>query len=267
MNETSIKPYPMRLLQTGFHDCYYNMGLDEALLESVAQGDSPPVLRFYGWEPEAVSVGYFQRLEEEVNTWACKDRGVGVTRRISGGGAVFHHAELTYSIILPVSHPLAGTSIHDSYHILCEGVVRGLALLGLAARFAPINDIICGDRKISGNAQTRRMNTVLHHGTVLLDLDADLMFSLLRVPEEKIKGRLIQDVKERVTSLRGQGVSKGFVETGAAMIEGFRQALDLEFTAPLSAPAYPGGPAPVEDERARELAVKRFASPGWLHKR
>jgi lipoate-protein ligase A len=139
--------------------------------------------------------------------------------------------------------------------------------LGLNARFAPINDILCGDRKISGNAQTRRKNTVLHHGTVLLDLDADLMFSLLRVPEEKMKGRLIQDVKARVTSLRAQGISAGFQETEAAMIEGFRQALNLEFAVSPSVPAYPGGPEPAEDERARELALKRFASPEWLYKR
>ncbi|MDR2741330.1 MAG: lipoate--protein ligase family protein [Treponema sp.] len=267
MNQTPPKPYPVRLLQTGFHDCYYNMGLDEALLESAAQGGFLPVLRCYGWEPQAVSVGYFQGLEEEVDLRACKDRGVDVTRRITGGGAVFHHAELTYSIILPASHPLAGESIHDSYRILCGGVIRGLALLGLNARFAPINDILCGDRKISGNAQTRRKNTVLHHGTLLLDLDADLMFSLLRVPSEKMKGRLVRDVKSRVTSLRDQGISARFDEAGAAMVEGFRQALDLEFAASLSAPAYPGGPDPVEDELARELAVKKFASPEWLYKR
>ncbi|MDR0387833.1 MAG: lipoate--protein ligase family protein [Treponema sp.] len=267
MNETPVKPYPVRLLQTGFHDCYYNMGLDEALLESVGRGDSPPVLRFYGWEPPAVSVGYFQGLEEEVDIRACKDRGIGVIRRITGGGAVFHRAELTYSVILPAGHPLAGASIHDSYRILCGGVIRGLALLGLNARFAPINDILCGDRKISGNAQTRRKDTVLHHGTVLLDLDADLMFSLLRVPEEKMKGRLARDVKARVTSLRAQGISAGFKETEGAMIEGFRQALDLEFTVPLSAPSYPDGPESAEDERARELALERFASPEWLYKR
>ncbi|MDR2247168.1 MAG: lipoate--protein ligase family protein [Treponema sp.] len=267
MNETPGKPYPVRLLQTGFHDCYYNMGLDEALLESAAQRGALPVLRFYGWAPQAVSVGYFQGLEEEVDTQACKDRGVDVIRRITGGGAVFHHAELTYSIILPSGHPLAGSSIHDSYRILCGGLIRGLALLGLRARFAPINDILCGDRKISGNAQTRRMNAVLQHGTVLLDLDVGLMFSLLKVPEEKMKGRLMRDVTARVTSLRAQGLSVGFGETEAAMIEGFRLALGLEFAVPLSAPAYPGGPAPAEDGRAWELAVTRFASPEWLYKR
>jgi lipoate-protein ligase A len=267
VNETPAKPYPVRLLQTGFRDCYYNMGLDEALLESVSRRGSLPVLRFYGWEPRAVSVGYFQGLEEEVDTLACSGRGVDVTRRITGGGAVFHHAELTYSIILPAVHPLAGVSIHDSYRILCEGVIRGLALLGLNACFAPINDILCGDRKISGNAQTRRKNTVLHHGTVLLDLDADLMFSLLRVPPEKMKGRIIRDVNARVTSLRDQGISSGFEEAEAAMAEGFRQALSLEFAPSPSAPAYPGGPDQAEDERARELAVQKFASLQWIYKR
>jgi lipoate-protein ligase A len=259
--------YPIRLLQTGFHDCYYNMGLDEALLESVAQEGSLPILRFYGWEPQAVSVGYFQGLDEEVDTQTCKKQGVDVTRRITGGGAVFHHAELTYSIILPSGHPLTGASIHDSYRLLCGGIIQGLALLGLNTRFAPINDIVCKDRKISGNAQTRRTKAVLQHGTVLLDLDANLMFSLLRVPEEKMKGRLIQNVKERVTSIHAQGLSAGFRETEAAMIEGFRQVLNLEFTAPLSAPAYPGGPALAEDERARELAVKKFSCPEWLYTR
>jgi lipoate-protein ligase A len=139
--------------------------------------------------------------------------------------------------------------------------------LGIEARFEPINDIVCGSRKISGNAQTRRMNTLLQHGTVLLDLDADLMFSLLRVPGEKMKGRLIQDVKARVTSLRAQGLSSGFGEAEAAMIEGFRQALNLEFVPSPAASAYPGGPTQAEDERARELAVARFASPEWLYKR
>jgi lipoate-protein ligase A len=256
----------MRLLRTGFRDCRYNMGLDQALLESVARG-APPVLRFYGWRPYAVSLGYFQGIEEEVDIRSCKDRGVDIIRRITGGGAVFHHAELTYSIVFPADHPLAGASIHDSYRILCAGVIRGLALLGLSARFAPINDVVCGERKISGNAQTRRMNTVLHHGTVLLDLDADLMFGLLRVPEEKVRGRLIQDVKERVTSLRAQGLSAGFEETGSAMIEGFRQALNLEFTPSSVQPAYPGGPLREEEERALELAEKKFASPEWIYKR
>ncbi|MDR1949966.1 MAG: lipoate--protein ligase family protein [Spirochaetaceae bacterium] len=267
------RPFPFRLLKTGYHNCFYNMALDEALLESVALGHSLPVLRFYGWKPRAVSVGYFQGLEDEVDLAACKARGVDVIRRITGGGAVFHHAELTYSIIMADSHPLAGDSIRVSYQTLCAGIIRGLELLGLEARFAPINDILCGGRKISGNAQTRRRGTVLHHGTILLDLDVALMFELLKVPEEKNRGRLIRDVTERVTSLKDLGVSAGFAEAEDCFAEGFRRALSLDFTeqAPAAAlspsPAYPGGPAAAEEARALELAAGKFASPEWLYKR
>jgi lipoate-protein ligase A len=237
------------------------MGLDEALLEAVAQGDSPPVLRLYGWDPPAVSVGYFQSLKDELDLDSCKDRGITVTRRITGGGAVFHQAELTYSIIMPLSHPLAGKDIRESYRVLCEGLVRGLARLGISSQFVPINDIIAGGRKISGNAQTRRKNTLLQHGTILLENDLALMFELLRVPPEKIRGKFIAAVQDRVTSLRDlldRPVS--FDETRDAVTEGFREALSL---------TYPGADAisPAEDRRARELAAEKFSSPAWLFTR
>jgi lipoate-protein ligase A len=263
-------PFPIRLLETGYHDCFYNMGLDEALLESVSRSLSLPVLRFYGWKPLAVSVGYFQSPEDEVDLVACKARGIDVIRRITGGGAVFHHAELTYSIVLPISHPLAGDSIRGSYQTLCAGIIRGLGLLGLESQFAPINDILCGGRKISGNAQTRRQGVILQHGTILLDLDPDLMFELLKVPGEKNRGRLVRDVKERVTSLRSLGVSAGFGEVSRCFAAGFREALSLEFAGETSPgtlpPAYPGGPSAAEEGRALELAAGKFASPEWLYR-
>jgi lipoate-protein ligase A len=267
------------------------MGLDLAILEGVSRGDSPPVLRFYGWDPPAVSIGYFQGLEEEVDLQACKARGVELVRRVSGGGAVFHNAELTYSIIMPEGHPLAGRTIQESYRSLCAGIVEGLAILGVAARFVPVNDIVAGGRggrKISGNAQTRRMGCILQHGTVLLDLDVDLMFELLRVPQEKTKGRIIADVKSRVTSLRALGAAASFDEAAAALAEGFRRTLCLEFSAgdlPAERPTVPGTqsapgipaalpgtpvfrePSPAEDRRARELAEEKFASPQWLCRR
>lgn len=273
MNPDAEK-YPFRLLKTGRHSGFYNMGLDEALLEAVAQGKSQPVLRFYGWNPETVSVGYFQSLEEEVDLDICKRRGVEVVRRISGGGAVFHHAELTYSIIMPITHPLAGRTIGESYEKLCAGIIQGLTLLGVPAQFAPINDILAGGRKVSGNAQTRRMGCVLQHGTILLDLDVDLMFELLKVPsikisDKKVKDPLIQDVKERVTSLKtllGRDIS--YEEAEAALSEGFCRALSLDFVEALPPePVYPGGPAVPEEARAQELATAKFASPEWLYMR
>jgi lipoate-protein ligase A len=260
--------YPVRLLKTGLHSAFYNMGLDQALLEAVSRGASPPVLRLYGWIPPAVSVGYFQGLAEEVDLDACKRYGVDVVRRISGGGSVFHLAELTYSMVIPLTHVLAGSTIHESYKILCAGIIRGLDLLGVSSRFVPINDIISGERKISGNAQTRRMGCLLQHGTILLENDVDLMFELLRVPSEKIKGKLIQDVKERITSLKtllGQPVP--FDEAESALAEGFRQALSLEFISAVPGGETPAALTPEEEERARELALEKFGSSPWLFKR
>jgi lipoate-protein ligase A len=266
--------HPFRLLQTGCHNGFYNMGLDEAILQEIARGSSPPTLRLYGWEPAAVSVGYFQGLEEEVNLAACEARGIDVVRRISGGGAVFHQAELTYSIIMPVSHPLAGGAVQGSYERFCAGIVRALALLGVEARFAPVNDILAGVpprepppsecevplRKISGNAQTRRMGCVLQHGTILLDLDVDLMFELLQVPSEKMKGRLIADVKNRVTSLGALRPVVSFNQAAAALAEGFREALSLDFVKEDT-------PSPEEEAAAQDLGANKFGSRDWLYRR
>jgi lipoate-protein ligase A len=263
--------HPFRLLQTGHHRGFYNMGLDEALLEAVSGGKSLPVLRFYGWNPPTVSVGYFQGLEEEVDLGACKRLGVDVVRRITGGGAVLHRTELTYSIIVPQYHPLAGTSPQDSYRIICAGIIGGLELLGVPSQFTGINDIVTGGRKVSGNAQTRRMGCVLQHGTVLLDTDVDLMFELLRVPAEKIKGKLIQEVKERVTGLRSiLGRECSFEEALPVFVRSFGEALSLDFTGGSSDQAgtlTPDGPAPEEESRAQFLAREKFASREWLYKR
>jgi lipoate-protein ligase A len=108
------------------------------------------------------------------------------------------------------------------------------------------------------------MGCVLQHGTVLLDLDLDLMFELLKVPPEKMKGKVIREVKERVTSLRAVlGREVSFEEAVPVFAEGFRRALSLEFVRPPE----PEGPATAEEDRARSLALEKFSSPQWLYKR
>ena len=215
-----------RLLETGTNPGAFNMGLDEAILNAVAEGRKPPTLRFYGWNPPTVTLGYFQGLEDEVDREACAREGVDVVRRVTGGGAVFHDAELTYSIVLPEGHPVARPGILESYRVLCEGIVRGLALFGLQGEFAPLNDVLIEGRKVSGNAQTRKRGCILQHGTILLDVDVDRMFALLKVPSEKMKGKLIEDVKQRVTSLRHQlGRTVDLDEAASVFATGFSSAL------------------------------------------
>jgi len=254
--------YEFRLLETGFHSAAFNMGLDEALLRSVAEGKSLPTLRFYGWTPAAVSIGYFQGLEEEVDSAACRAAGIDVVRRITGGGAVFHHHEVTYSIILPLGHPLARRNILESYRLLLGGIVEGMSLLGITAEFAPINDIVTGGKKISGNAQTRKLGCILQHGTIILDVDVDQMFTVLRVPQEKARGKLIEDIKSRVTSVKlcmPQGELTSFESLFALTTQSLKQgcvrALDLVLT----------GSSPTESEvqLAEQLAREKFASEAW----
>ncbi|TXT49266.1 MAG: lipoate-protein ligase A [Spirochaetes bacterium] len=253
-------PHKIRLLETGFADAYFNMGLDEAILESVSRGDALPTLRFYGWNPKAISIGYFQGARQELDVKACSSKGVDIVRRITGGGAVFHDSELTYSIVIPETHPLARASIIDSYGWICSGLVRGFEILGLKTQFSPINDIVWEGKKISGNAQTRRLSCILQHGTVLLDVDVDEMFSLLLVPKEKAAGKMIADVKERVCSLSiALGRKVGFKETQDAMRQGFGQALDMDFSKE--------EPRAGEVERACRLGTEKFSSESWIYKR
>jgi lipoate-protein ligase A len=223
------------------------MGLDEALLESASAGGLP-ALRFYGWNPPAVSIGYFQKLPETVDIAACRAHGVDVVRRISGGGAVFHQAEITYSIILSVTD---GT---PSFERICGAVMEGLAVLGISSRFRPVNDIYAGDKKISGNARISRGGRLLQHGTVLLDTDPGLMFTLLKIPGEK--EALVRSARERITgasAVLGRAVS--FEEAESALAEGFARRLSLD---------YESEEFPAEDERARTLAREHFAAPEFL---
>lgn len=237
-----------------------NMGIDEALLGSVSRGEAEPTLRFYTWSPSCVTVGYFQSLEAEVDLEACRRLGVDAVRRLTGGGAVFHEAELTYSIVLPLGHELAPDDILESYRLICSGLVAGLERLGVAASFEPINDIAAGGKKISGNAQTRRASCLLQHGTILLDSDPERMFSLLKVPAEKLKGKLIEDVKARVTTLRSLlGRDLSAAEAAAALKEGCEAAWGAELE--------PGALSPAEEAAASAFAAERFSTPAWSNRR
>jgi lipoate---protein ligase len=256
----TVSPGDVPGLKAGPLSGALNMGIDEALIASVSRGEAPPTLRLYRWSPPCVTVGYFQGLDAEVDLEACRAAGVDAVRRLTGGGAVFHDAEITYSIVLPLGHPLAPDEILESYRRICGGLLAGLRELGVEADFAPINDIVACGKKISGNAQTRRELCLLQHGTVLMDLEPELMFSLLKVPAEKMKGRLIEDVRARVTSLRALlGRDPPYEEVALALRRGFAKAWEADFEeAPLSK---------AEASEARSLAETRFSQPEWNARR
>ncbi len=254
-----------RLLNTGFQSAADNMAIDDAVLQHIARGDCLPGLRFYGWTPAAISIGYFQSLEEEVDLSACEKLGVDYVRRITGGGAVLHEHEITYSVHIPESAGLVPSGILESYGKICGGILKGLAHFGLTAQFVPLNDIVLsvdgGFKKISGNAQTRKNGVILQHGTILLKVDVDKMFSLLKVPSEKLKGKLIEDVKQRVTSVSAVlGREVNFEEAFGALQKGFVEEFpNIEFV--------PGQLTPSEKTLAEELRKEKYGSADWNKKR
>ncbi len=243
----------LRVIYDDRHRAYWNMGFDESLL--VHLSEIGPTLRVYGWNPPAVSIGYFQSMEEEVNVSRAKELGVDLVRRITGGGAVYHKYEVTYSIILP---NIKGR-ILDSYHLLDTGVINALKSLGLDAKQAGINDVVVNGRKISGNAQTRKYGGLLQHGTLLIEVHPEEMFDILRVPDEKLRDKAISSVKQRVTSLREQGVDVDFEELKKYLVQGFKDALNAKlYEDTLDKKIY---------DYAHKLEVEKYGTDEWNFKR
>ncbi len=243
----------LRVIYDTHHPAKWNMGLDEALLANLNL--LGPTLRVYGWAPPAVSIGYFQSMEEEVDVNVARQKGVDLIRRITGGGAVYHHYEITYSIVM---EPPRG-SILESYHIINKGVIKALQSLGLDAKYQGINDVVVGIKKISGNAQTRRYGGLLQHGTLLIDVDPDEMFEILRVPEEKMKDKMIKNVKDRVTSLKHEGVDLEFEELSKILVAGFKDALGVSiYEDELPDEVY---------QYAHKLEADKYGSHSWNFRR
>lgn len=238
------------------HDAFTNMALDEACSEAVADGKVAPTIRFYGWQPSAVSIGYHQSITDEVDLEECRKNEIDVVRRRTGGGAVYHdyNGEITYSVIAPEIY--FTKDIIASYKIICGWIVNGLKTLNLEAEFKPINDIIVGGKKVSGNAQTRRHGVLLQHGTLLYDLDVRKMFSVLKVSKEKISDKMIASVEERVTSLKRLGIADKN-EAYKALVEAFTQGKEFEF----------GSWTENELLRAKELATTKYKTTEWNFQR
>ncbi|HID15180.1 MAG TPA: lipoate--protein ligase family protein [Candidatus Atribacteria bacterium] len=252
-----------RLIITEPTDSFTNMGIDEAIMYFVSEKKVPPTLRFYRWNRYAAALGAHQSVYQELDIDYCKTHNIEIFRRISGGGAVLKdpEGELNYSISVREDHPIIPKDIKKTHEVLCEGIVIGLKKLGFeTAEFVPINDIIINGRKVSGNAQARKYKTILHHGTILLKVDVKKMFSVLKVGEEKIRGKLIKNVEERVTSLEQEmGRTPSFEEVEKALIKGFEESLNVKFIKD----------SLTEEELtlARKLAKEKYSQDSWNFRR
>jgi lipoate-protein ligase A len=218
------------------------MAVDEELLARAQAGERVPVLRFYGWNPPAVSLGRFQKIEEAVNIGACKRRGFDIVRRITGGRAVLHLHELTYSIIARVDDPLFPPDVHGTYKVIAEGLLAGLRNLGINAEMVSRTnrhahlvtknakdpscfsspswyEIVVDGKKIIGSAQRRLSNAFLQHGSILIDYDPTLEAEVIPGGGGGSVTSIVNEIKR---NLSDDGVK-------SALKAGFSKALQVDF--------------------------------------
>ena len=251
-----------RLLHFSRNIAPMNMAIDEAMLIARSTRKVPNTIRLYAWEPSAVSIGFFQSLEAEVDLEVCRNEGVDVVRRITGGGAVFHDSqgEVTYSFVAGEEERTIPRDLLRSYEVICGGIIKGLDALGVDASFQPVNDIVVGGKKISGNAQTRRLGVLLQHGTILVDADLDKMFRLLKVSEAKIRDKMISSAEKRVTTLRRELSRKPSLdEVAEALQRGFERSLHITLTK--------GRLTDEELRLAEDLRKQKYSNAEWTRKR
>ncbi|MFL5732120.1 MAG: biotin/lipoate A/B protein ligase family protein [Chloroflexia bacterium] len=268
-----------------------NMAVDEVLLDSVIAG-GPPTIRFYTWEPAALSLGANQALGE-VDRAACERRGFDVVRRTTGGRAVLHQHELTYSVAVRENDPLVSGGVVESYRKISAALVTGLRLLGAEVALAPpdramhralalsmraqpgasedkpsgSHGAICFDaasdyeltargRKLVGSAQARRGGALLQHGSILLDIDWDAWAAVFAYRSEAGRQRAAQKLPLRMTSLSEElGRPVTAHEVSQTVRRGFAETFEIDLG--------PGRLTSSEIEAAQRIATEKYGSDAW----
>lgn len=251
-----------RLLKLETHNAYTNMAIDEAILTARIHNLVPNTIRFYRWKPSAVSIGKFQNIQNEVNIENCRKYGVDIVRRITGGGTVYHDAEgeITYSIITD-KKDLKAKDITEVYQKVYAGIAEALEILGINADFNEGNAKACPNltvngKKISGSAQSHKSGIVLQHGTLLLDVDLEKMFTFLRVPWAKTCMEVVNVAKHKITSIHKEiERAVSIKEVEQALIQGFRRALKIEVVN--------GELTLYECELAEKLCKEKYSKNDW----
>lgn len=251
---------------------WWNMAVDEAILRR-----GQPTLRFYRWIPNCLSLGYGQRVRD-VDFERLRMLEWDAVRRPTGGRAILHTTELTYSLVLPIDHPIAAGSVVESYRRISCGLIEGLRCLGLV----PIAEHLMGQhitngpvcfetrshyeiavegRKLVGSAQVRRRHALLQHGSLPLLGDIACICDVLAYETEADRAADKARVRACATTLADVmgGIPPSWADVAAAMAEGFARAFDIALTLETLTTS--------EHEAAESLITDVYANPVWLHRR
>lgn len=252
---TSWGDHTFDILHDEPREPHLQMALDDVITREVAAGRRAPTLRIWEWASNAVIIGSFQSLRNEVDPEGAAKHDITVTRRVSGGGAMFVQPgnTITYSLSVPTSL-VEGLSFEQSYAFLDDWVLGALADVGIKARYVPLNDIASEAGKIAGAAQKRYSSgAVLHHVTMAYDIDADAMLETLRIGREKMSDKGTKSANKRVDPLRSQtGMAREDVI--AAFLDHFASRYATQSSAV----------SPDELAKAQAEVDSKFSTPEWI---
>lgn len=235
---------------------HLQMALDDVLAQEVGAGRRGPALRIWEWERNTVVIGSFQSVRNEIDLAGAAAHNVTVTRRVSGGGAMFIQPgnTITYSLYVPTSL-VEGLTFEQSYAFLDDWVLGALREVGIQATYVPLNDIASPTGKIAGAAQKRYTSgAVLHHVTMAYNIDADAMLQVLRIGREKLSDKGTKSANKRVDPLRSQtGMTR------EAIIESFLGYFASRYATRVAQVSE------AEVTAAHVLVTERFATPEWIN--
>lgn len=222
-----------RLYLDGDLDGARNMARDVAILEGVAEGSSQPTLRLYGWNPPCLSLGRHQPVSA-VDPVFCRDHGIDVIRRPTGGRALLHHLELTYSVTAPLGQGPIPRRLQDAYRTICDALVRACGAFGIDARLTPgeINvalpspssaipcfeapaggEVVVANRKLIGSAMRAHGGAILQHGAILLDWDSEFQAGALGLADDASLRLQVTTFAEQLDRVPERGeLERGIVE-------------------------------------------------------
>jgi lipoate-protein ligase A len=241
------------------------MAVDEAAVNARISDSVPNTLRLYRWNPSAVSVGRFQGIFKEVQVDDCRQKGIDIVRRITGGGTVYHDSqnEITYSVVARETE-FGTTDVIQAYDKICSGIIEAAKMLGVNASFSPGDPRNCptvaiNGKKISGSAQYHKSGVLLQHGTFLLDVDLENMFTFLRVPWAKNISDVICVANDKITSIEKElDHHIAPKEAAKAIIQGFKKALSIELQQ--------GTLTDTEQALAYRLRSEKYSTDSWNFK-
>jgi lipoate-protein ligase A len=255
----------------------WNMAVDEAILESVYSGESPPTLRLFAWAPACLSLGHAQPFSE-VNVDNLAKHGWDVVRRPTGGRAILHVDELTYSVIAPKNDPRVAGGVLESYLRLSQALLESLRIIGLASEAnekkpgnhkgqpnpvcfeVPSNyEITVNGKKLIGSAQARRKEGILQHGTLPLYGDLTRIITALNFKDQAASERAKDRLLAHATTVEWElGSTPTWEQAASAFKKAFADKLNLDLA--------PGDLTERENERAIELVNEKYANPTWTER-